>query len=126
MKIVLNGNINAYLLGSEDNQITTAHINQILQVKIRGNPTTGYGWFIINLSNLDQKVLKPLNLNEYNSTDDYITDTHPPGFVGVPGYYYFKFLPINISNGTLLTFVNKRPWEETDERTVNLTVKIIK
>jgi predicted secreted protein len=104
---------------------TTVSLNQILVVKIRGNPTTGYGWYLENADTLDRSILNPTNLNEYNSCKDYITDNHPQGYVGVGGYYYFKFKPLKETNSITLIFNNKRPWENKAVRTVELLVTVV-
>lgn len=99
--------------------------SQVLIVKIQGNPTTGYGWYLDNQENLDTSVIKPLNLDEHGSTRDYQTDPHPPGFVGVPGSYFFKFQPLKAGANVNLKFIHKRPWmpnEDIKKATVNINI----
>ena len=76
-----------------------------------------------NRQNLDTSVIKLLNLDEHGSAIDYQTDPHPPGFVGVPGSYYFKFQPVKANSRVDLNFVNKRPWMP-DEDVKRAIVKI--
>ena len=105
--------------------ISSLTMNQTLVIKIHGNPTTGYGWYLENYQNLNSSGLNPLNLNEYGSTDEYKTDPHPAGFVGVPGSYYFRFQPIKSQVSLNLVFINKRPWmPEEDVKRVVVTVNI--
>lgn len=93
-------------------------------IKIRGNPTTGYGWFLDNPKQLEGSSVEALNLNDMNSAE-YVADDHPNGMVGVGGYYYFKFKAVGDANtSTNLTFIHKRPWETTNLRTAVVTVKI--
>ena len=36
-----------------------------LSLKLEGNPTTGFGWYLENKDSLLKSNIKPLNLNEY-------------------------------------------------------------
>jgi predicted secreted protein len=100
-------------------------VGKVLIVKIRGNPTTGYGWYLENVGLLNNAQLEPLNLNEYHSSDDYITDEHEPGMVGVPGSYYFKFKAhVALADPIELKFSHKRPWEDQPLRTASVLVTI--
>ncbi len=111
---------------SKNSQVSlTAEANKTMVIRIRGNPTTGY---LVSLkSNISEfgkvPVITPLNLNKKNSTDDYFTDKHPEGFVGVGGFYYFKF-SCEREGTNKLEFENKRTWDTSDATilTVNLTV----
>ena len=91
-------------------------------IKIHGNPTTGYAWYLNENSNRDN--LLALNLNENNSSTNYETDPHESGMVGVGGNYYFKFKGLKTGQYNLL-FVQKRAWENYNiaERFVLLNVK---
>jgi predicted secreted protein len=95
-------------------------------IKIRGNPTTGYGWYLKNAEAISNSaVLKAKNLNEYESTNDYKTDPHAAGMVGVPGSYYFTFeATASAGKKEALTFVYKRPWEKETEPIYTLTVNV--
>merc|ERR1712151_1006830 len=59
-------------------------------LKVAGNPTTGYGWFLGKDNSNDN--LKCLNLDKYNSSEDYVVNQHPEGMMGVGGVYYFIFV----------------------------------
>ena len=103
----------------------TAVLDKTIVFKIRGNPTTGYGWYVNNVKELkDSNICSPLNLNKYDGTYDYITDPHPEGFVGVPGSYYFKFKPLKVGQVNI-EFVNKRPWDTHDQKIVKANLSII-
>ena len=97
---------------------------QIFTIKIRGNATTGYGWFLQNRANIDTDAIQALNLNEYGSSQNYITDEHEEGMVGVGGYYYFKFKALKSGASVSLVFIHKRPWETSPVRTVEVKVNI--
>ncbi len=100
--------------------------NETLVVKIQGNPTTGYGWYLDNHKNLRTDELKPLNLDESGSPDEYKTDPHPPGYVGVGGYYYFRFQPKKPGVTVDLVFIHKRIWSpEENVKRVYVAVDII-
>lgn len=91
-------------------------------IKIHGNPTTGFNWYLEE--NSDKANLEALNLNEYNSSENYETDAHPDGMVGVGGDYFFKFKGLNEGNYNL-RFIYKRAWEKSpiSEKFVLLNVR---
>ena len=101
-----------------------ASIGKVFSIKIRGNPTTGYGWYLENVNSIDRNTLEPLNLNQHNSATDFVTDPHAEGMVGVGGSYFFKFRAKQAVENLKLTFVNKRPWETTNERVATVNVNI--
>jgi len=100
-------------------------VGNTLVIKIKGNITTGYGWYLDNPKELhEEKIISPLNLDEHNSAE-YVTDKHEKGMSGVGGNYYFKFKLLSATNGTTpLRFVNKRAWEKEDFTTINVNLKI--
>ena len=89
--------------------------NKEFTVALAGNPSTGYSWLMANVEAVkNNNVIQPLNLNQYNTCDDYVHDPHEPGMVGFGGVYYFKF---KVNNGTgkelpKLVFEYKRHWEK--------------
>ena len=99
----------------------TVDQDDIFCIKVAGNPTTGYSWFLNE--NSDENNLKALNLNKYKSSEDYVINKHPEGFVGVGGVYYFNFKGVQKGNFNLL-FVNKRPWEETNAKERRITINV--
>jgi predicted secreted protein len=92
-------------------------IGQKVIIEVEGNPTTGYIWILSNPNHL--KKVKPLNLDEKNSTEYYSTNTT----IGAGGIYHFKFKAEEVGNDVLI-FKYKRPWEteSTDTKSVNLIV----
>ena len=100
--------------------IIFANKGQTFSIKIRGNKTTGYSWFLLNPEKLDKETIEPLNLNEHNTTTNYQMDENPNHLSGVGGFFYFDFkIPENAETQMLeLSFVHKRPWE--DQQTVHI------
>lgn len=97
--------------------------DQEFAVKIRGNPTTGYSWFLAEEIQEDESLLAT-NLKENRSTKNYEIDDAPEHHMGVGGFYYFKFK--GQRPGTYpLVFVHKRPWETEAlaQRAVQVIVK---
>ena len=83
-------------------------------IKIAGNPTTGYSWYLNNEDELKKGGVQPTNLNEYKSAD-YVQDDAPQGMVGVGGKFDFKFkLDEGKKNVPEIIFSYKRPWEKND------------
>jgi predicted secreted protein len=92
-----------------------------ISIKIRGNKTTGYSWYLANREQLSQNIIKPLNLDQHGSTTNYMMDENPEHLMGVGGYFYFDFqIPENIENQVVdLEFLHKRPWEpEAHSKTI--------
>lgn len=110
-----------FSLDQEDSPHFTAKTNEEFILKVRGNPTTGYSWYLSK--NSDEKNLKCLNLNKYNSSENYVVDKHPPGFVGVGGTFYFKFQGVKEGNYDVI-LVKKRPWEPEPIQTKTVKVEI--
>lgn len=91
-------------------------------IKMKGNPTTGYSWFLAETSNKDDLVA--LNLNDVNSSKNYESSPNPAKLLGSGGVYYFKFKGVKEGNYSLM-FVKKRIWEQNsiDEKFVHLNIK---
>lgn len=97
----------------------------ILSVIIPGQPSTGYGWYLENLDDIDQNYLKPLNLN-WNHTGSFTSNYSNEGIMGSEGFFKFKFYANKKSIAYIrLSFVNKRPWESEIFQKINLDVKIV-
>jgi predicted secreted protein len=83
-------------------------------IKIAGNPTTGYSWYLNNEDELKNGGVQPTNLDETKSAD-YDQNDAPMGMVGVPGKFNFKFkLDEGKTNVPEIQFSYKRPWEKND------------
>lgn len=106
----------------------TVKVNTSFKIKIEGNPTTGYIWYIGNVNEIKQQFLVMKNINSNNSTDNYIVDKNNDGIVGQPGYYLFEFEAIKTTllyKPIKMIFNQKRPWEETPIESVNTFITII-
>ena len=108
---------------STENFVITVSKAKNFSIKINGNPTTGYGWYLENALTIDKNLLKPLNLNDVNGTDDYVADVKPAGWVGGGGYYFFKFASVN-EGQVALTFSNKQIWDPSTIKTYELNIVI--
>ena len=77
-------------------------------IEIDGNPDTGKVWFLDSPQLLEyQNLLKPLNLDNYNSAD-YYQNPNPEKHVGVDGIYHFKFETSLVNHGmATITFIYK-------------------
>jgi predicted secreted protein len=119
------GEIHEFAQGSNSLDITHK-AGELFTVKIRGNPTTGFSWFLENVRKLDTSAIKPLNVNEDGSSQKYITDEHPEGMVGVGGYYYFIFKALKSNVNLTLNFIYKRSCELCNiNRTATVNVNLI-
>jgi predicted secreted protein len=92
-------------------------------LKIQGNPTTGYNWYIKNRNMIDKNLLQTVNLDADNSVKFENPDV-PFGFVGAPGYFPFKFDVLNPGKVSI-RFMYKRPWEREALRNVVANVEIV-
>jgi predicted secreted protein len=89
---------------------------------MNGNMSTGYCWYLKS-ENIDKK-LKPLNLDSHNSSSEYKINTHPEGYVGVPGKWFFRFEPLE--QGDIdLDFTYERAWEKGHGYSTKVHVNII-
>ncbi len=95
-------------------------VGENFTIKINGNKTTGYGWFLLNRREVKDMII-PLNMNVHESTNDYQSESDLSR-LGSPGYYLFKFKGIKSGTHPKLKFIQKRPWEA--EILSNLEVKI--
>lgn len=98
---------------AENGKTIHAKANQLLEIRLAGNLTTGYAWYAVGGRNDNGKafgneevgVLAPCGEHAY------VEDRHAEGMVGVGGtdiYHYTARKP-----GTqTLRFVQLRPWED--------------
>lgn len=105
---------------SEDSWELSASKGDTISVKIRGNKTTGYNWFLLNADKLDKNLVKPLNLKEDSSTSDYKVDDNPNHLMGVGGYFYFDFkIADDAPNQVVeLEFSHRRSWEPIENQKI--------
>lgn len=94
----------------------TLSVGQPLDIKLAGNPTTGYQW---ELSKTDVALL-PL------VSSSYVRDTSPAAMVGVGGHYLFRFKAA-APGEVPLSLTYRRPWlkeKEEGEKVFTVDVRI--
>ncbi len=102
------------LTEADQGRTITLSVNQPLDIRLRGNPTTGYQW---ELSKTDTALL-PL------VSSSYAQDTAQPGMVGIGGQYLFSFKAAAPGDAPL-RLIFRRPWltEAAKVFTVNVSIK---
>ena len=103
-------------LTHEDNgSVVNVETGDIITISLRGSGSTGYSWSLVDHNG------EVLELVE----QDYQTDPHPTGMVGVPGTYTYRFKAL-ASGATTLKMVYAQPWDKesapADEFTVSINV----
>ena len=103
---------------------TTVRLNRILTIKVRSIAGTGYSWFCDNAKQLrDDGYLIPLSLNPNDSSKDFVQDQ--PGLLGGAGNTLFKFIATRKRRNVRLYLTLKRPWNDSDKKTILVLVDII-
>ncbi|OUM58839.1 hypothetical protein PIROE2DRAFT_64157 [Piromyces sp. E2] len=96
-------------------------VNTNFNVELKGNPTTGYSWYLENVDEIKNSVIEPINLNEEN-TGDYIQNQNKR-LSGAGGVFLFSFRVKNIvKDPPTLKFIYKRPWESEAITSAEVTV----
>jgi predicted secreted protein len=113
-----------YTFNSEEENIWPLQVkaNSRITLKILGNPTTGYEWFV-NRAKLDSSFIKPVRLAASNR-GRFTEPTVPFGFTGAPGYYSFDFDTLDPGK-TTVEFFYRRPWETEPERRLRANLEIV-
>jgi len=103
----------------------TADFDKTIIIKIRGNKTTGYSWYVFNTEQIESEhMLYPTNLSATFDTNDYYQfDSAKKGAKGVGGFFYFKFKPLRLGVSNIV-FINKRRWEDKYIGKVEVTIKV--
>ena len=95
------------------------------EIKLAGNPTTGYNWYLDNLMHLNYHTITPLNLSK-SGTVQYIPAPNPDKLNGVGGNYIFKFKANKASEKvTILRFIYKRGWTKGFAKEKIYKVKVV-
>ena len=110
--------------GHGDNSFT---IKKGLQFKLKlaGNPTTGYSWFLLNLKNLiESGYVLNIDTNDDGSAGGYVqrneVDENGNIIEGLGGDFYFTFeAAAKTSEPVNFLFSYQKPWESTND-TANL------
>jgi len=100
--------------------------DQVLEVRLPTNPSTGYNWFVINTDN--KSLFKTDDVNngiiQQIGKREFVSDSKDQeGMVGAPGTQILRF--VGVSKGTSqLKLVRVRPWlkdiKPIDEYTINV------
>jgi len=91
--------------------------NSLFNVNLKGNPTTGFSWYLDNVEALKEfNAIEPLNIDENNGSKNFISKATKEPICGAGGTFIFKFKVNNAVGKSLpkLKFVYKRPWEQRD------------
>ena len=84
--------------------------NKEFELRLDGNPTTGYSWSILNAYKLNDYDIKPLNID-----GDYYQEKGYEDLQGHGGVFSFKFNSGSASDkNKVIKFVYKRPWEDSE------------
>ena len=84
--------------------------NKEFELRLDGNPTTGYSWSILNADKLNDYDIKPLNID-----GDYYQEETYEKLLGHGGVFSFKFNSGSASDkNKVIKFVYKRPWEDSE------------
>ena len=99
---------------TENGATMTVKVGDIIQVVLKGNPTTGYTWTAA-LSEQDASILE--QMGEYG----YVSDSD---LIGSGGTFTFRFRALKAGEATL-KLVYSRPWESVPPlETFSMTVKV--
>jgi predicted secreted protein len=103
---------------SNSSFVPFSNSNLTVVIELRGNPTTGYGWYYSeSIKNNSSSIIKALNLNDKKSTDEFYLDNINRLASGVGGTYCFKFL-LEKFEPVKLNFEYYQPWNKNSS-TVN-------
>ncbi len=100
---------NTFTLSGRGNQLIHVAKGTQFNIKIPGNPTTGYVYYLANRNEINTNAVEPVNLTTNGSTEYQSNPTH--GMVGVGGNYCFRFLAKEDIENLPLAFEYKRSWE---------------
>jgi predicted secreted protein len=100
--------------------------DEIIMIRLKGNPSTGFYWYIENYAELNKDIFSPLNVDEFGSTQEFVPEDF--SVEGGPGNFEFRFLPLARGNNVNLKFIykdiaNRYPIEES--KRINLNINII-
>jgi predicted secreted protein len=125
LRVNPKNNITVYKFDSEDDDTWDLKVKNGTKIvlKIQGNPTTGYSWFIKNKQMIDKHLLRVGNLGT-NNEGHFEEPQVPFGFVGAPGYFTFDFDVLNTGKVSF-DLIYKQPWEPEESRTVTVNMEIV-
>ena len=92
-------------------------------LKLRGNPTTGYSWFLLNPSDSTDS-LQATNLSADGGAS-YVPDSNDRLLVGGAGAFYYKFKAVKVANEPkVLHFLYQRAWLKNENSAPTVSVKV--
>ncbi|ORX77329.1 hypothetical protein BCR32DRAFT_270721 [Anaeromyces robustus] len=109
------------MMEAQGDSVVTAKVNEPFKVELAGNPTTGYNWVLKNREEIDASPLI------YQFGDNYNSDEHEEGMVGVGGTFIFEFEVNEDGCGKelpKLSFSYERSWENESAQTAEYTIKL--
>ena len=115
---------------ANSNNVFSVKKGKKFKVKLAGNPTTGYSWFLLNLENLaSSKYVSNVDTNEDGTAGGYVPSVPPSEdgipFVGSGGDFYYTFKAVaKTSEPVELLFSYQRPWLKTNDDPNAVKVKI--
>jgi predicted secreted protein len=107
----------------EEGQIFTVAVNTEFSIKIEGNPSTGYGWYLAE-GIQDEDTLASINLTEDGATKDYVDYPQPDIEAGMSGVFYFDFVGKRTGIYPLI-FVYKRPLDVVIQKEKLIKINVI-
>jgi len=101
--------------------------DQVLEVRLPSQPSTGYGWYVVNTSN-NNELYKKENVNngiiKQIGNREFVSDEKSIDIVGAPGTQVLRF--VGVSKGTTdLKLVYVRPWLKDAEPLDVYKIKIV-
>ena len=117
---------------TNSNNAFTVKKGQRFKLKLFGNPSTGYSWFLLNLENLtSSKFVSNVDTNEDGTAGGYVpfvsqkTSGFGFGLVGAGGDFYYTFKAVDKTTEPVeLLFSYQRPWEKVNDDSNAISVKI--
>ena len=99
----------------EFNGTITPQVNEVVEIQVAGNPTTGYQWTALMSENSTLKLLG----------DKYIEDEHKEGMAGVGGTFVW-YITSDTAGTYIFDAVYSRSWEnETDPISFELSLTFV-
>jgi inhibitor of cysteine peptidase len=111
-------NIAAVLYETNSGATTRIRVGDTLQIELRGNPTTGFGW---EIKSYERSILKQAGNAQYEQDSSPASAHHVSGLGGI---FRFRFKAI-AAGQTMLRLVYRRSWESNSPTRVFETTVIV-
>ncbi len=87
---------------------------QEFELNAKGNPTTGYSW--------KQEILEGNDVIQF-LREDYVSDDHPEGMVGVGGTFYFAYKGLKEGTAKVeLRYARAFEWNPIERKVVKINI----